>query len=177
MLRHRDKDKRAWTLHRLLYNISRFVMCRHGIPGVRYSVRNTYGETFKRPAMVICNHQSSLDIMAMLAQSPRLVILTKDWVYNHPLFGLPLRNAEFYSVSMGLDDVMPKLRSLVSRGYNIMVYPEGTRSPDGGVLPFYQGAFWIAREMNLDILPLVGVRPEWYCPKAPFICDAVLPHG
>lgn len=165
MKRYRSGDRRTWKLHRLLYLVSRFTMIRHGIPGVRYTIRNPRGETFDKPAMIICNHQSSLDIMAMLALSPRIVILTKDWVYNNPFFGLTLRHAEFHSVSMGTDKLMPKLRSLVSRGYSIMIYPEGTRSPDGSVLPFYQGAFWIARELELDILPVVEHGPAMVLPR------------
>lgn len=165
LIRSRERDERTRLLHRLLYHVSRFVMVHHGIPGVRYTVHNPHGETFTRPAMVVCNHQSSIDIMAMLALSPRMVILTKDWVSNNPFFGFTLRHAEFYSVTMGLENLMPHLRSLVERGYSIMVYPEGTRSTDGSVMPFYQGAFWIAREMNLDLLPLVEYGPSMVLPR------------
>ena len=125
-----NSDNRTWKVHKLLHYIGKMVMEWHGIPGVKYSVNNPENEDFSKPAMVICNHQSSLDIMAMLAQSPKLAILTKDWVYHNPFFGYAVRNGEYYPLTKGVNELMPRLRSLVERGYSIVIYPEGTRSPD-----------------------------------------------
>lgn len=50
---------------------------------------------------------------------------------------------------------MPRLRSLVERGYSIVIYPEGTRSPDCRIQRFHKGAFEIADTLGLDILPIV----------------------
>ena len=55
----------------------------------------------------------------------------------------------------GLEALMPQLRTLVERGYSIAVFPEGTRSPDGRIGRFHQGAFYLARELHLDILPMI----------------------
>ena len=49
---------------------------------------------------------------------------------------------------------MPQLRSLVERGYSILVFPEGTRSEDCRILRFHQGAFHLAQELGLDIVPV-----------------------
>ena len=46
-------------------------------------------------------------------------------------------------------------RDLVDRGYSIAVYPEGTRSEDCRIGRFHQGAFYIAEQLNLDIVPLI----------------------
>lgn len=165
ILRHRRQPCRERALHGLLYGLAHFLMFRHGIPGVRFTVSNPHGEDFSRPAVVVCNHQSSLDIMAMLSLSPRLVILTKDWVYHSPLFGLPLRHASFHPVSMGYDALLPLLRRQVDRGYSIVVYPEGTRSADGSVQRFHQGAFQMARDLNLDLLPVVERGPSALLPR------------
>ena len=161
----KDQERRTMGLHKTLCFLGKLVMLWHGIPGVRRSMADKYGEDYSRPAMVICNHQSSLDLMAMLAQSPRLTILTNDWVYHNPFFGFALRHAEYYPVTEGFDTLLPKLRSLVERGYSIAVYPEGTRSADCEIMRFRKGAFRIARELQLDILPLVEYAPGKCLPK------------
>ena len=151
----RDLEKKRMGIHKMLCGFSRFVTLWHGIPGVRFSVGNPHGEDFRKPAVIICNHQSHLDLMTMLIHTPKLVCLTKDWVWNNPFYGYIIRNAEFYPVSEGASALMPKLQSLIERGYSIAVYPEGTRSPDCSISRFHQGAFYLAQELNVDILPLV----------------------
>jgi 1-acyl-sn-glycerol-3-phosphate acyltransferase len=103
--------------------------------------------------------------MVMLSQTRNLVILTNDWVWNSPFFGIVLRNAEYYPVSMGIDTILPKLQSLVERGYSIVVYPEGTRSKDCSIGRFYKGAFHIARFLELDILPMIEYGMGHVLPK------------
>jgi 1-acyl-sn-glycerol-3-phosphate acyltransferase len=128
-------------------------------------VANPCGEDFGKPAIIICNHQSSLDLMTMLIHTPKLVVLTKDWVWNNPLYGSLIQSAEFYPVSEGLTALMPKLQSLIDRGYSIVVYPEGTRSPDGSIARFHQGAFYLAQQLRADILPIVSYGAGKVLPK------------
>jgi 1-acyl-sn-glycerol-3-phosphate acyltransferase len=151
----RGQERKRMGIHRMLCSFSRFVIQRHGIPGVRFSVGNPHGEDFQKPSLIICNHQSHLDLMTMLIHTPKLICLTKDWVWNNPFYGYIIRHAEFYPVSEGTNTLMPKLRSLIERGYSIAVYPEGTRSPDCTITRFHQGAFYLAGQLGVDILPLV----------------------
>lgn len=151
----RDLEKKRMGIHRMLCVFARFVTLWHGIPGVRFSLANPYNEDFQKPAIIISNHQSHLDLMTMLIHTPRLVVLTKDWVWNNPFYGYVIRHAEFYPISEGLDALLPKLRSLMDRGYSIAVYPEGTRSPDCSISRFHQGAFYLAEQLGADVLPLV----------------------
>ena len=51
------------------------------------------------------------------------------------------------------------MRSLVERGYSIAIYPEGTRSKDCQIGRFHQGAFWLADQLNVDILPMCLYGP------------------
>lgn len=158
------KERISYVLHGMLHFIAKLIVSYHGIPGVRYTVENE-GEDFSKPAVIICNHQSHLDLMVMLSQTRNLVILTNDWVWNSPFFGIVLRNAEYYPVSMGIDTILPKLQSLVERGYSIVVYPEGTRSKDCSIGRFYKGAFHIARFLELDILPMIEYGMGHVLPK------------
>lgn len=160
----RDKQQKAESLRKLLYRLTRFVVFQHGIPGVRCTV-DRGGETFDRPAVIICNHQSHLDLMLMLSQTPKMIVLTNDWVWNSPFFGKVLQNAEYYPVSMGIDSMLPKLKDLVERGCSIAVYPEGTRSKDCHIGRFHKGAFHIASALKLDILPFVEYGAGQVLPK------------
>jgi 1-acyl-sn-glycerol-3-phosphate acyltransferase len=134
-------------------------MLTHGIPGVKFSYGICDGVTFDRPRVIICNHQSHLDLFCQLIFTPNMVFLTNDWVWNNPSYGLLIRNAEYYPVREGLEELLPKLQSLVERGYSIAIYPEGTRSKDCRIGRFHQGAFWLAEQLGIDILPMCLYGP------------------
>ena len=109
---------------------------------------------FEHPHVIICNHQSHLDLLCQLIFTPNIIFLTNDWVWKNPFYGLLIRNAEYYPVADGIDSLLPKLRSLTERGYSIALYPEGTRSKDCRIGRFHTGAFYIAEQLGLDILPM-----------------------
>jgi len=153
-----DETKRR-RLHQLIYRSTRFIMLQHGIPGVRFSYKIAEGVTFDRPRVVICNHQSHLDLACQLIFTPNIIFLTNDWVWNNPSYGLLIRHAEYYPVRDGIESLLPKLRSLVERGYSIAVYPEGTRSKDCRINRFHQGAFYIAEQLGIDVLPMYLYGP------------------
>ncbi len=162
-------------VHHVIFRAMRFLMLRHGIPGttftyniseeIDFSTKGECGVAFQKPAVYICNHQSHLDLPCQLMLTPKMIILTKDWVWYHPLYGRIVRAAEFYPVSAGIDRLMPKLRSLVERGYSIAVYPEGTRSADCRIGRFHKGAFYIAQQLGLDVVPMYLYGPGRILPK------------
>jgi 1-acyl-sn-glycerol-3-phosphate acyltransferase len=138
--------------HRLLQKFSWFVI-RH-VPGVKYRERNLSGETFIKPAVIVCNHQSHLDLMCLMQLSPKIIVLTKDWVWHNPYYGAVIHTAEFLPVTNGFDRNLGPLKNLVERGYSIVVFPEGTRTPDGEIGRFHKGAFTLAQALGVDILPV-----------------------
>lgn len=148
-------ERKRYNLHRIMNFMAKFILIYHKFPGARYSLDNRYGEDFSRPAVIICNHQSHLDLLPLLALTPKMVVLTAGWVWHNPMYSYAIHQAEFYPVTMNLDELMPRFRSLAERGYSIAVYPEGTRSMDCSIGRFHQGAFHIAAALGLDIIPLV----------------------
>lgn len=108
-----------------------------------------------KPCVLIANHQSFLDIMLMVSLHPRLVLMTNDWVWNSPFFGAVVRYADFYPVSSGAEQSVDSLRQLYDRGYSIVIFPEGTRTPDGKLKRFKKGAFFLAEQLGADIQPVV----------------------
>ena len=158
-------ERKRRRLHRLIYQASRFVMLHHGIPGTRFSYAVSEKVDFSKPSVVICNHQSHLDLACLLIFTPNIIFLTNDWVWRNPIYGLLIRHAEYYPVAEGIDRLMPRLRSLTERGYSIAVFPEGTRSADGRIGRFHQGAFHIAQELGLDVVPMYLYGPGRILPK------------
>lgn len=148
-------EQKRMNLHRLIWRSMRFIMIRHGIPGVRFTWHEEEPLTPEKPCIVICNHESHLDLAAQLIFSPHVIFLTKDWVWHNPFYGFLIRQCEYYPVSTGIDDLLPQLRDVVRRGYSIAVYPEGTRSEDCSILRFHQGAFYLAEQLGLDIQPML----------------------
>ena len=124
------------------------------IPDTRLSIHNPQGEDFSQPAVVVCNHQSHFDVLAALCLTPRLVVLTNDWVRRNPLYAPVIRRGNFLPVSEGLEKNIEDLRPLVEKGYSVLVFPEGTRSADGSVQRFHRGFSALARALELDVLPL-----------------------
>ena len=122
---------------------------------VKKNVINEWKENFKKPAVVIANHSSFLDILLMVMLNPKLILLTNKWVWNSPVFGLAIRLAEYYPVAEGAENTIPQLSGKVADGYSIVVFPEGTRSVTGAMGRFHKGAFFLAENLKLDILPIV----------------------
>jgi glycosyltransferase involved in cell wall biosynthesis len=65
-------EKKRQNIHQIIYKASRMVMLQHGIPGVRFSYQMSDEQAFSRPAVVISNHQSHLDLMCKLIFTPTL---------------------------------------------------------------------------------------------------------
>ena len=148
--------QRVWngekSYHRLLQRISTFVIRR--VPGVKFKEINEVGERFEKQAVIVCNHQSHLDLMCIMQLSPKIIVLTNDWVWNNPYYGMIIHTAEFRPVSNGYDENFSHLQNLVKRGYSIVVFPEGTRTSNGSIGRFHKGAFTLAKALDIDILPV-----------------------
>ena len=151
------------SFHKLLYRFTRLFLST--MITVRTKRENPYGETFEKPAVIIANHQSFVDILLMLSTHPKIIMLTNSWVYNSPFFGKIVQYADYYHTGDGYESLVDRLRERVSEGYSILVFPEGTRSADGSILRFHKGAFYLANELKLDIVPIMIYGPSNICSK------------
>jgi 1-acyl-sn-glycerol-3-phosphate acyltransferase len=109
--------------------------------------------------------------MCQLIFTPNMIFLTNDWVWNNPFYGFLIRAAEYYPIHDGIDNLLPKLRILTDHGYSIAVFPEGTRSKDCRIGRFHQGAFYIAEQLGLDILPMCLYGPGKVLPKKTYLLN------
>lgn len=146
-------EKKKLKYHEVVMKVSRAIA--RIMPLVKCEVINKYSENFDKPGIIICNHQSHLDLIYIMMLSPKIVVLTNEWVWKSPFYGLLIRYADFYPVANGLENSVERLSTLVERGYSIVIFPEGTRSEDCSILRFHRGAFFLAEKLNLDIIPIV----------------------
>ena len=146
-------DARRLRYHRRLQATAKLAF--KLLPGCPYTCSNSHGVSFDIPSIFICNHQSHLDVLALLALTPKLVLLTNDWTWNSPFYGYLIRKAEFFPASDGYEHNSGRLKEMVSKGYSIAIFPEGTRSEDCHIQRFHRGAFLLARELHLDIVPMM----------------------
>ncbi|TDW50161.1 hypothetical protein EV144_102596 [Flavobacterium sp. 270] len=152
------------------YVISKFMKSvLYSSPFLHKKVINNFNETFEKPAIIIANHSSFIDILAMGMLSPKIIFLVNDWVYNSPIFGGTVRKAGFYPVSEGIEGGVEHLRQKVNEGYSLMIFPEGTRSESNQIKRFHKGAFYLAEEFNLDILPVLIHGASEAIPKGDFV--------
>ena len=127
----------------------------HLIPGCPYTLKNPHGEDFSKPAVYICNHQSHLDVLPLIALQPKLIFMTNDWVWKFPFYGAVIRKAGYFPASWGLSVNSEHVKKMVAEGYSVVIFPEGTRTVDGSIGRFHRGAFLAARELGMDILPIL----------------------
>jgi 1-acyl-sn-glycerol-3-phosphate acyltransferase len=160
-------ERKKAVYHQLLYRVAGFVVYR--IPFVKCVLQNDRRETFDKPAIIICNHQAHIDLMCVMMLTPKLIILTNDWVWNSPFYGKLIKYADYYPVSNGIDNATAQLKDAVMRGYSIVVFPEGTRSADCSVQRFHRGAFYLAERLNLDIIPVLLHGAGHVLPKNDFM--------
>lgn len=159
-------EGRKQQFHHLLWLFFRW--CARHIPGTEVRLINPTHENFVKPAVIICNHQSHLDLLCSLMLSPKIVAMTNQWVWNFPLYSPIIRYLEFYPAADGIESNEEKITSLLKRGYSILIFPEGTRSANCKILRFHRGAFYLAQRLGVDILPLYLDGPGRVLPKEDF---------
>ena len=118
-----------------------------------------------RPAVYMSNHQSVFDISAIIATLPvdwRFVAKRElVWI---PFFGWALALGD--QIIVDRKDREASVRSLaraaerVRAGANVIIFPEGTRSPDGSLREFKSGGFHLALQAGVPIVP-IAVSGSW----------------
>lgn len=144
----------AWY-HRIALLWSRGVLA---IAGVRLVVEGAARIPTDRSVIFMGNHQGNFDIPALFQAVPiRFNWLAKEELFRIPVFGASMRSAGYVPVNRG--DGRESLKSidhaasLVRNGVSIAVFPEGTRSADGKLLPFKRGGFMLAARAGVPIVP------------------------
>ncbi len=120
-----------------------------------------------RAYLYMPNHVSNLDPPLITPMLGRISAIAKQELFRIPLFGRAMRAAGFVSVNRSdrmaaIESVRDAVRVLQS-GQAMLVFPEGTRSRDGSLLPFKKGPFHLAMDAGVPVVPItiVGSHEAW----------------
>lgn len=111
------------------------------------------------PCIFVCNHQGTFDILALFVGLPRrFVFIAKKSVFRYPFIGWHIAAQGYISVDRSNRE--RSIRSMevagerIRSGISVCVFPEGTRSADGSILPFKKGPFMVALQAGVPIIPV-----------------------
>lgn len=113
------------------------------------------------------NHQSHLDILALLAHLPgRTRFAAKRELWRHPVVGAVLDTLGMVPIDRRHpEQAVEALNQAAATPESLVVFPEGTRSRDGRLLDFKQGAFVIAIRSGMPIVPVTCVGTRRLMPR------------
>lgn len=125
----------------------------------KFSVSGAMIRDPRRPYVAVSNHESYADIFLISHLPWEMKWMSKETMFRIPCFGWMMRMAGDIEVVRGdrksVVLAMKAARDRLSKRVSVMMFPEGTRSRDGELLPFKDGAFRLAIEMQAPILPMV----------------------
>lgn len=140
------------------------------VSGISVEVQGVAEIDPSRSYVYMCNHLSNFDIPVLLAHLPvQFRWLAKAELFRIPLFGRAMRGAGYISIDRfnrssafaSIDEAAAKIQ----QGVSVMIFPEGTRSRDGSLLPFKKGGFVLAVDSGVPIVPLVIQGTQTIMPK------------
>jgi 1-acyl-sn-glycerol-3-phosphate acyltransferase len=150
-----------------LFRVSMWIMAA-GVraAGIRVEVTGRENVPGGRSCIFLSNHVSNLDPPVLLPMLPgRTSVLLKRSLMNIPILGTAMRMAQFVPVDRGsrpeaaAASVAAAAEALRAE-LNILIYPEGTRSPDGRLAKFKKGPFYLAYDSGAPIVPVVITGTE-----------------
>lgn len=129
------------------------------LAGVSLSISGLEHLAGQGPRIYMANHQSNFDILALFAGLPgQFRWIAKEELFRIPLFGYSMKRCGY--IPLNRQDRRKALLSMraaaarISAGTSVVIFPEGTRSEDGSLLPFKKGGFSLAEQAGVPIVPI-----------------------
>jgi 1-acyl-sn-glycerol-3-phosphate acyltransferase len=126
--------------------------------GVKLTVSGLNWVPIEGPVIYMGNHQGNFDILALTLAIPRRFSwLAKEELFRVPFFGGAMRRAGY--IPLDRSDGRQALKSIdeaarrIREGVSVVVFPEGTRTCDGTLLPFKKGGFILASRAAVPVVP------------------------
>jgi 1-acyl-sn-glycerol-3-phosphate acyltransferase len=144
-----------------LYKATRFMLsssCR--LAGVRIRAQGLENVPHHRACIFMSNHVSNLDPPVLIARIPgRTSAFMKRSLMNLPILGTGFRQGEFIAVDRtgsraDAQRSVAEAQRVLAKGIHITTFVEGTRSPDGCMLPFKKGPFFLAMASGAPCVPV-----------------------
>ena len=127
--------------------------------GTRVKVTGLQNLDPQKSYILVSNHQSNFDIFALLGYLPiQFRWIAKAELFRSPFLGWAMTRIGYISIERESPKKayrsMLRAAEAVKKGVSVMIFPEGTRSPDGRLQPFKKGLFLIALKSQAPILPI-----------------------
>jgi 1-acyl-sn-glycerol-3-phosphate acyltransferase len=140
------------------------------IAGVRWKVIGYDQIDLSRQYIFMSNHVSNLDPPLLIPLLPhRVTIMAKQSLFRIPILGRAMRMADCVPIDRSNREAaiasVREAEEVIRRGHHMVVYPEGTRSRDGRLLPFKKGPFYMAMETGVPVAPITLIGTEELLPK------------
>jgi 1-acyl-sn-glycerol-3-phosphate acyltransferase len=156
-LRHRDRIARRRRIQRIVAGAWRWFH-RQLSWTTLYRCQHVGEPLAPGPRILVANHPSLLDVTSIISRMPEVCCVVKGSLINSPLIGRLLRACGHVAAGdgslMGGMGVLEAVRERLDEGFAVLVFPEGTRSPLGGMRRFRRGAFEIAQRAGVPVVPL-----------------------
>src|SRR5580692_6013335 len=144
-----------------LYKATRFILsssCR--VAGVRLRAEGLERIPRNRACIIMSNHVSNLDPPVLISLIPgRTSAFIKRSLMKVPILGTGFRQGEFIAVDRSgsradAQRSVAEAQRVLAKGTHITTFVEGTRSPDGRMLPFKKGPFFLAKASGAPCIPI-----------------------
>src|SRR5690606_32238676 len=87
-------------------------------PTCHFKKENVSNIDWKKPGIIVSNHQTHIDLLLLLGLHPKMVVMTNEWVYKNPVYGGLVRAAGYLPGFEGSDKIIDKARKLIDDGYS-----------------------------------------------------------
>jgi 1-acyl-sn-glycerol-3-phosphate acyltransferase len=113
----------------------------------------------KGPYIFMANHQGYYDVFALLGYLPyQFKWLVKKELFSIPFFGWTMAAVGYISIDREGNrqtvEAMNEAAQRIRDGMSVVIFPEGSRSPDGSIQPFKKGGFTLAIKSKVPIVPI-----------------------
>lgn len=149
-------DRRLFVMHKYTCIWSFIVLTINPLWRIKVSGRKKIkpDETY----VMVSNHQSGADIIVLFLLWAHFKWVAKKSLFYYPFIGWNMKLNRYISLERGKGSSMRKMMAdaakTLKEGNSVMIFPEGTRSPDGRLQNFKTGAFHLALENHRPILPI-----------------------
>lgn len=127
--------------------------------GLKITIKGGENIPIDTPAIFVSNHQSNFDIPIIYSSLPiQFSWLAKQELFRVPLFGAAMKSVGCIPIDRSNRRKMMHSINAAARkikdGTSVIIFPEGTRSPDGQLQPFKKGALLIAAKAKVPVIPI-----------------------
>jgi 1-acyl-sn-glycerol-3-phosphate acyltransferase len=160
-------DRRRVALHLFSCFWASFYV--HANPLWRVRVAGRQRLPWRGPAVIVANHLSLLDILVLYALYRPFKWVSKASVFRVPALGWNMVLNDYVRLERGDRDsirqMMAHCRRHLAQGSPVLIFPEGTRARDGRLQAFKDGAFRLAKEANVPLIPVALAGTHEALPK------------